>query len=202
MDRDPSLVGSARALAAEAWVQVREQLDRQLSPLGLAAIRALSLSPGAVVLDVGCGTGQTLLQLAECVGLEGRVIGVDIAPLVVKVAREQTRSWANVEVLEGDVLTLDLHDGSLDAVFSRFGVMAFPDPVAAFSNLRRMLKPSGQLSFVGWRSLAENELDALPLREAGLDSVADLTPFSFEDPSYIQQVLEHLPLNPARILLR
>jgi len=59
---------SSRALAAQAWIEVRELVDRQLSPLGLRAIDVLSPQPGELILDVGCGTGQTSRQLAERVG--------------------------------------------------------------------------------------------------------------------------------------
>ncbi|HEY0302598.1 MAG TPA: hypothetical protein VGC36_14730 [Rhizomicrobium sp.] len=68
--------------------------------------------------------------------------------------------------------------------------MAFPDPVAAFSNLRRMMKPAGRLAFVCWRALEENELDLLPLRAAGLEGRLDPMPFSFADPGDIRATLQ------------
>jgi len=85
---------SARDLAAQAWVDVREPLNRQLSPLGLQAISVLAPRMGDVVLDIGCGTGQTTIQLAQRVGQGGQVIGVDIAPQVVEVARGLTADYA------------------------------------------------------------------------------------------------------------
>jgi SAM-dependent methyltransferase len=178
------------ALAAEAWVEVREPLDRQLSPLGLRAIEVLAARSGEVIVDVGCGTGQTVLQLAEKVGPHGRVIGVDIAPLVLDAARERAGGLEGVSFIETDAAVLDLPEASIDAFFSRFGVMAFPQPVAAFSNFRRLLKPTGRLAFVCWRSLEENELDLLPLQAAGLEHLVDPTPFSFEDPNYLRTTLE------------
>lgn len=83
-----------------------------------------------------------------------------------------------------------LPDQSADGVFSRFGVMAFADPLAAFSNFQRILKPSGRLAFVCWRALEENELDLLPLRAAGLESIVDPTPFSFADAGFVCATLE------------
>src|ERR1700687_1040009 len=129
-----------KILAAEAWAEVREPLDRQLSPLGLRAIEALSPRGGEVIVDVGCGTGQTVLQLADLVGPEGRVIGVDIAPLLLDAARERANGLDHISFIEGDAAVLDLPGESIDAFFSRFGVMAFPDTAAAFSNFGRMLK--------------------------------------------------------------
>lgn len=181
---------TSRELAAAAWVQVKNPLDRQLGPLGLKAMEALALRGGEVVLDVGCGTGQTLLQLADRVGATGRVIGIDLSPTVLGVARSVVSGSNYIEIVEADAATFAGKDHSVNALFSRFGVMAFPDPVAAFANLRRMLKPQGKLAFVCWRSLAENELDILPLRAAGLEHLADATPFSFGDQSHIKSVLE------------
>jgi len=94
-----------------------------------------------------------------------------------------------VRFIECDATHVRLPDKSTDAIFSRFGVMAFTDPVAAFSNFHRFLKRSGRMAFVCWRSLAENELDVLPLRAAGLEDRADQTPFRFEDPKFLRDIL-------------
>lgn len=176
-------------LAGKAWAEVADLVDLQLSPLGLRAIEALSPRPGDAILDVGCGGGQTVAQLADRVGPNGRVTGVDIAPPLLAIARRRTHGHFQVDFVEGDAAKLAFPEGSFDGVFSRFGVMAFGDPVAAFSNFRRMLKPSGRLAFVCWRALAENELDLLPLRAAGLEERLDPTPFSFADPDVIRSTL-------------
>lgn len=176
-------------LAAQAWAEVREPLDRQLSPLGLRAIDVLRPEAGDVIVDLGCGAGQTLLQLAERVGTAGRVVGVDISPLLLDVARERTQGIKQVSYIEGDAAALDLPSQSVDAFFSRFGVMAISDHAEAFSNFHRMLKPNGRIAFVCWRSLSDNELDLLPLRAAGLEHLADPTPFSLEDTNYVRGAL-------------
>jgi SAM-dependent methyltransferase len=170
-------------LHARAWAEAHELIDLQLSPLGLKAIEALDLGRADRVLDIGCGAGQTLLQIAERVGPEGQVIGVDIAPLLLEVARRRSRLLRQVRLIQADAQSLDVPAGSADAVFSRFGVMGFDDPVAAFANFRRILRPSGRLAFSCWRSLAENELDHLPLAAAGVGWSADESAFSFADPA-------------------
>jgi SAM-dependent methyltransferase len=180
----------ANGLAAEAWAAVGDALDRQLSPLGLRAIEALAPSPGDVIADIGCGAGQTVLQLAARIGSGGRVIGVDIAPLLLDIARRRAADLGQARFVEADAQTLDLADRSLDGVYSRFGVMAFEDPGAAFTNFHRMLKRSGGLAFVCWRALEDNELDLLPLRAAGLEDRVDRTPFSLADPAHLRAVLE------------
>jgi len=177
-------------LADKARADVADLLDLQLSPLGLRAIEALSPQIGEAVLDVGCGAGQSVLQLADRVGPEGRVTGVDIAPRVLEIARRRAVGRSQVDFIEGDALKIALPDRSIDCVFSRFGVMAFRDSVAAFSNFRRMMKPSGRLSFVCWRSLDENELDFLPLQAARLEGWLDPAPFSFADSGSIRSTLQ------------
>jgi len=186
----PENIATSRALAAEAWAEAHELIDLQLSPLGLRAMETLDLRPGSVVLDVGCGAGQTLVQLAERVGPAGQVIGVDIAPGLLDIARRRTAGLPQVRLIEADAQSLDLPAASADAVFSRFGVMAFQDPVAAFASFRRILRPSGVLAFSCWRSLEENELDHFPLSAAGLDAAVDETPFSLADPDRLRRVLD------------
>lgn len=181
---------SSRQLAAAAWAASWEQIDRQLSPLGLEAMEALGSVRDRVVLDVGCGAGQTLLQLAERVGRTGQVVGVDIAPLLLAVARRRVSRLAHVRVVEADAQVLNWPDGSVDAIYSRFGVMAFQNPAAAFANFRRILRPFGKLAFCCWRSLDENELDSFPLKAARLDVAVDETPFSLSDPRDVQDLLE------------
>jgi SAM-dependent methyltransferase len=78
-----------RLAHALAWAELSALINLQLSPLGLHAIAALTPLPGEVILDIGCGTGQTVVQLADQVGAGGKVIGVDIAPLLLDIARER-----------------------------------------------------------------------------------------------------------------
>ncbi|MEJ1969258.1 MAG: methyltransferase domain-containing protein [Rhizomicrobium sp.] len=179
----------SQALAAAAWLDVCDLLDLQLSPLGQAAIDALAPRRSEVIVDVGCGAGQTVLQLAERVGPEGQVVGVDIAPLLLDRARSRAAGLRQARFIACDAAQLRLAEASVDGLFSRFGVMAFSDPVAAFSSFRRPMKQSGRLAFVCWRALEENELDILPLRAAELEDRVDHTPFSFEDPKVIRTVL-------------
>ncbi len=185
-----AIMSSPGLLHAKAWAEAYELVDLQLSPLGLKAIDALALRPEDTVLDIGCGAGQTLLQLADRVGTKGQVIGVDVAPLLLEISKRRTSRLTQVRLIEADAQSLELSSESADAVFSQFGVMTFNDPVAAFSNFRRILRPSGALAFSCWRSLQENELDRFPLSAAGIQSIVDESPFSFADPEHIRRTLE------------
>ena len=187
---EPALDAPGKAaLAARAWVEVSELLDLQLAPLGIRAIDALGPAPGDVVIDIGCGAGQSTLQLAERVGATGRVVGVDIAGPLLDLAMRRAADLPQVSFLKADAQCLDLPDQSADGIYSRFGVMALADRQAAFANFRRLLKPSGRLAFVCWRALEANELDLMPLQATGLEAMADRTPFSFADTDFLCTML-------------
>ena len=139
------------ATAGEAWAQFQETLDRQIELLGLAAMDALCPREGEHIIDIGCGCGQTSLALAARVRPTGSVVGVDISQPMLDVALCRPRSM-DLQVIfrKLDAQTADLGPGLFDAAFSRFGVMFFGDPVAAFANIRASLKPEGRLAFVCW----------------------------------------------------
>jgi len=183
-------------LAGRTWARLADALDRQLAPLGHGALLALAPRKGERILDVGCGAGQTCVQLADAVGPSGRVLGIDISPALVAAAQRRTRSLPPVQIVEADAQTYGFEPKSYDALFSRFGVMAFRDPVAAFTNLRRALKEGGRVAFVCWRPLQENDLDAVPLAAARamlppqlIQSIDETAPFSFAEPTEVKRVL-------------
>jgi SAM-dependent methyltransferase len=161
------------AAVGRTWVQFQAQLDRQIAPLGEEALRRLAPQPGQRVLDVGCGCGQTTVDLAGRLGHEGQVVGVDISEPMLEVARARPLPdrAAPPVFRNSDAQTDDLGEAAFDAVFSRFGVMFFSDPDAAFANLCRSLKPEGRLAFVCWRPFVEN-----PWMKAPMDAAQDLLP--------------------------
>jgi len=189
LELDIATQTSSLDLADNARGEVADLLDLQLSPLGLAAMDALAPQSGQTIVDIGCGAGQTVQQLASRVGPPGQVIGVDIAPRVLEVARSRTTGLSQVRLIQADAASLALADEMADGVYSRFGVMALDDPIAAFANFRRITRAGGHLAFVCWRSLEENELDLVPLQAAGLDIPIDKTPFKFERRDYLLEVL-------------
>jgi SAM-dependent methyltransferase len=183
--------------AGRTWADLQDRIDRQIRPLGLAAMERLAQASGEQVLDVGCGCGDTSLELARRVGPDGEVLGLDISAPMLEVARGRAEAAGarNLAFHEADAQTAAL-PASRDAVFSRFGVMFFADPTAAFANLRSALRPGGRLGFVCWRPLAENLWMRLPAETAaGLVPPAPPPepgapgPFAFADPDRVRRIL-------------
>lgn len=186
--------------AGETWVRQRDRTDAQLGPLGLAVIEELAPGAGERVLDVGCGTGQTLLQLAERVGSAGHVVGLDVSePMITEAKARIAKSGAtNVELVLGNAAA-EIPSGPFDVVFSRFGVMFFDDSVAAFSNLRSAMKSGGRLGFVCWQPLEKNPWVELPLSAVrrilpdqplpALLAPDKPGPFYFSSPEFVRGIL-------------
>lgn len=152
--------------AGKAWVRFEAALDLQLEPLGRLAMDKLELERSQSVIDVGCGTGQTLIELAARVGEHGKVLGVDPSQPMLARAKERVRALPQVELAEADAEHFAFAPGAFDAVFSRFGVMFFADHVAAFRNLARALRTGGRLAFVSWQEWQKNEWASLTLEAA------------------------------------
>jgi SAM-dependent methyltransferase len=189
-----------------AWADVRELLELQLEPLGTAAMAALGPRPGEHILDIGCGAGTTAIQLMRAVAPDGTVVGIDTSAFVLAIARETTGARARLRFVEADAQDFPFEPDTFDAAFSRFGVMFFADPIAAFLNIRRSLKPNGRLAFVCWRAFAENLLDLVPFRAAAahlppqpaFDAEAP-GPFSLADPNRIQDSLAQAGFSDIKI---
>ncbi len=144
------------------WVTHSDRYDRMLAPFAGLILDAAALSPGERVLDVGCGCGATTLAAARVVA-PGDVTGVDVSAPMLDRARQNAASagLANASFEQADAQIYEF-GASYDAVISRFGVMFFADPVAAFANLRAATKPGGRLTFACWQPLTENEWLLVP----------------------------------------
>lgn len=180
-----------------AWAEVREPLELQLAPLGRRGLAALAPHPGESVLDIGCGGGETALDLVRAVAPDGTVVGIDLSAAVLAFAQRATEGCQRVRFIHADAQVFPFEPASFDAAFSRFGVMFFADPTAAFVNIRRSLRPNGRLAFVCWRALEENPLDILPLRAASAHLPPQPAqdqdapgPFAFADPDRVRGILE------------
>ena len=182
-----------------AWVARADQFDAQLELYNLRVVAALAPRPGETILDIGCGAGATSMAVGQAVGSSGKVIGLDISPTMLGLARERAEllNVRNVEFVEVDVQTTELIEHHAAGVVSRFGVMFFEDPVAAFSNIADMVVPDGRLAFACWGPVEANEWMLGPAQ-----AVAELLPppppaepgtpgpYGFDDNDRVTSILE------------
>jgi SAM-dependent methyltransferase len=180
------------------WLERHQAVDRQIAPFGRRAMDRADIRPGQRVLDIGCGCGETTFELARRVGGSGLVMGVDISLMLIEAARQLARESgaANVRYETADAQTFPFLAQDFDLVFSRFGIMFFDDPEAAFRNLRRALKLGGRLSFVCWPAPRDNLFFTIPVeaasRHVALPQPGDPSapgPFAFADPDRVRPTL-------------
>src|SRR5216117_3700941 len=182
--------------SGERWVANQARLDAMVAVFGQAAIEAAAPATGERVLDIGCGAGTSSLALAARVGAGGQVLGVDISEPLISRARARAPQDTPVQFRVADASSAELPEGAFDILFSRFGVMFFDDPTAAFAHMRRALKPGGRVAFVCWRGAAENDCVRLPMGalkgilppSAPPDPEAP-GPFSFGDRGRVARIL-------------
>lgn len=156
------------ARAGEVWVEQQEMLDRLFAPFERTLVEAVEQRGARDVLDVGCGAGATALAVARRLADRGRCTGVDISVPLVEAARRRAAAagLGNCRFVAGDAQQHAFESGTFDAVISRFGVMFFDDPVAAFANLGRAARPDAGLAVIAWRGVGENPFMAAAERAA------------------------------------
>ena len=138
------------------FVDHADRYDLQLEPFTRALFERALPQAHEVVLDVGCGSGATTLTAAA---RAERAAGIDLSLPLVELAMRRARAAAigNADFMIADAQTHDFAAGAFDLLISQFGVMFFDDPVRAFTNIRRALRPDGRVVFVSWQGLLANE---------------------------------------------
>lgn len=156
--------------AGKRWAEDDDGMARLLRPVCEALLDHADLAGSRRALDVGCGGGSQSVMLAERLGEGAQVLGVDISGPMLEVAAARVAASqagrATIEFLQADASDYPFEPGSFDLVFSRFGVMFFDDPVAAFRNLHGALAPGGRLAFCCWQPMKANAWARLPLEAA------------------------------------
>lgn len=157
-------MGEANRGAIEAWntvlfdkfVAFRPLVCGALALHGDRGIARLGPAAGAMLVDIGCGFGETTLQLADRVGPSGHVTGIDAAPKFIEVAKQEAAGRDNVSYAVADVEST-VPGGPYDGAFSRMGTMFFASPVFALRNIRKALKPGANMTLVVWRKKEYND---------------------------------------------
>jgi SAM-dependent methyltransferase len=185
---------------ASSWMSLESHHEQVIGQAGRMAMDRLDPQSGQLIVDLGCGTGQTTMEIARRVYPGGRAVGVDISAPLLERAREHARAAGidNVDLQHADVQSSDIGRGRFDGAFSRFGVMFFADPVAAFTNVHEALKPGAALSFACWQPVTSNEWMLVPALAAVsvLGTLPEMPapdapgPFSLCDPDRTRKLLE------------
>lgn len=182
--------------AGQAWIDAQATLDRMFRGFEELLVRAVDGSRAKSVLDVGCGTGGTTRAIARRTG--AACLGVDISRPMIAVARARAAEEdVPAHFLAADAQSHAFEPASFDMIVSRFGVMFFEDPVAAFANLRGGVGSGGELCFFAWRGAAENPFMTAAERAAApfLPDMPARKPdapgqFGFADPVRVGRILE------------
>jgi len=148
------------------WAKRQEDFDAVLAPIGDPAIARAAIKPGERIIDVGCGCGTTTLALARQTGPAGHVLGIDISKPMLARAAGRVEPGQPVEFVEADASTYAFPDAAYDVLFSRVGIMFFPDPTLAFSNMRKALRSGGRISLACFRTPQESPYLMVPLAAA------------------------------------
>jgi SAM-dependent methyltransferase len=185
--------------ASRAWADQHERMDRAGAEVTKALLDLAAPQPGERVLDIGCGSGTMVLEVAARVGPHGYVLGADIADYSVARARERIAAAGvqHADAIVADVSVQPFEPDSFDLSFSRFGVMFFSDSAAAFANVRRAMKPDGRVALAVFRAAADNLWPNSPLAAVRhllppipVSGPEDPGPFSWADPDRVHRILE------------
>ncbi|MBV8936073.1 MAG: class I SAM-dependent methyltransferase [Alphaproteobacteria bacterium] len=186
-------------VAGPRWVGLAGYVEKRVERVNDLLLARSAVRPGEKALEVGCGTGAATMPLAEAVGETGEVVGIDISEPMLSAARLRIsqRDRRNVTLLRGDAQVYSFPPDRFDLIASRFGVMFFADPIAAFQNLLGATRPRGRLCFACWAPLEENRHWLIPyevaLRHLGPPAPKpprEPGPLAFSEPDYVRSVLE------------
>lgn len=182
--------------AGRNWVAMQTRLTDVLAPVTEAIVAVAQPLPGEQVLDIGCGSGDTALAIAPLVAPHGGVHGVDISADLLEVARQRAAATDTPAMFTEDDAATFAPPAPFDLLVSRFGVMFFDDPVAAFTNLHSQTRPDGRLVFACWQPPRANPWATVPMRalEAMLPPQPPVDPhapgpFAFADAERVAGIL-------------
>lgn len=190
----------------ERWADRQRVQDELLEPVSTILLDRARAVPGERIIDVGCGCGATTRAFAEQVGVSGYVLGIDVSAPMLERARQITPQAGRVEFRLADAADYPFRPARFDLIASRFGVMFFAEPVSAFANLRKALRPLGRLAFICWREPRLNPWLMAPLQAAykHVPKLPDLGPedpgpFSFASEERVHRILSQAGFSDVKM---
>jgi SAM-dependent methyltransferase len=190
------------------WVNYQRELDTCFSAVNKRLFEYTKIKTGEKLLDIGCGTAGLTLEISNQVGSAGHVTAVDISRVLLDYAIERARKMdkENIDFILADAQNHIFEPGRFDSVLSRFGVMFFNDPVAAFRNLADALQPGGRIIFACWAEIELNPWFQIPklaaIRQLGQPAATDPRapgPMAFSDREYVMDLLSEAGLKNITI---
>jgi ubiquinone/menaquinone biosynthesis C-methylase UbiE len=180
----------------QRWTNRQQMQDIMLAPIADILINRADVRPSERIVDIGCGCGAVAIALAEKVGSQGHVLGVDVSAPMLQRARQIAPKDVPVDFVLADATVYPFELGVADLLVSRFGVMFFSEPAVSFANMRKVLRPSGRLTFVCWREPRENPWLMTPLQavyqhvpKLPQPGPEDPGPFSFASEPRVRRIL-------------
>ena len=211
--RPPWSTDAWREQAGRSWLAKADRLEAMLAPVLEPLFDHAGLGEGECVFDIGCGRGATALRAAELVGATGSVLAVDVSSdLIAEASRlsaDAGMQRAPITWEVGDAQRAQFGVDRFDAAISRFGVMFFDDPIEAFANVRRQMRPSGRLAVATWQPR-----DACDFQSVGVSSIIDALrshdyevpeldpnagPYAFGVEDHLRQTLDHAGWREVRV---
>lgn len=182
----------------ERWLTNVDRFEGMIKPIGDALIELAGCRQGEQIIDVGCGAGATSIEIAQQVGVRGSVTGLDISPVLVAEATKRTKMLGldHVRFILGDAAVASLPTAQASGIVSRFGIMFFSNPHAAFAHMHGFLKSGGRLSIACWGPLPQNPwmLEVRNILAAHFPLPTPIPrapgPFAFSEPAYIEEILQ------------
>lgn len=183
----------------DTWLAQYNLTAQAIRPFSDHLFKEIGFQPGQSVVDIGCGTGETSLEIAKSVGATGKVLGVDISPQLIDTANASAKATgaSNASFELADAAAYNFEGTNADIVTSRFGVMFFGDSTAAFANIRKGMAKEGKLAFACWQDASKNAFFSFPIVAASKHVPTPEAPppetpgpMAFCEPDYTRQVLE------------
>ena len=168
--------------AAPGWKKYGKDMFKWLAPVSDQLIRSAGITSGQTVLDVATGTGQPALTIARIVGPKGRVVGVDLSPQMLEIAKEEAAyqgltNTVDFQVVKDESLLM-FSDNIFDSVVCRNGLMLMPDPVKALKAFLRVLKPGGKAAVTVWGSPEKSPVMGVVMKTISKHVPSDMSPRS------------------------